>query len=89
MHLKRIHFFVLLAVLTCMGLISGCSKLTMENYNLLKAGMDYQEVIEILGEADVCSAVVGMKNCKWRDDDRYITIKFVGDKVVLFSGHGL
>lgn len=83
------HFLLLLAFLICVWLASGCGKVTKENYSLLKSGMDYREVVEIFGEADACSAAVGLKNCKWRDDDKYITIKFVGDKVVLFSGYGL
>lgn len=87
MNLKAPLLF--LALLACVWLTGGCGKLTKENYNLLKAGMDYYEVVEIFGEADACSMAVGLKNCKWRDDDKYINIKFVGDKVVLFSGYGL
>ena len=67
----------------------GCSKLTKENYDRLKVGMDYGEVEKILGEADECSGAIGIKNCKWGDDKKYIVVNFAGDKIVIFSGQGL
>ena len=30
----------------------GCSKLNRENYDKIKVGMDYQEVVSIIGEPD-------------------------------------
>ncbi|SPD72336.1 conserved hypothetical protein [uncultured Desulfobacterium sp.] len=67
----------------------GCSKLTRENYDKLEMGMDYKKVVEILGEADQCDGALGMKNCTWGTDTKCINVKFVNDKVILFSGKGL
>lgn len=70
-------------------LVTGCSKITTENYDQLRVGMDYNEVISFLGKADECDGAIGLKNCKWGDDKKYINVSFAGDKVVVFSGHGL
>ena len=67
----------------------GCSKLTTENYDKLKMGMDYKEVVEIFGEADECDGALGMKNCTWGTDTKHVNVSFVKDKVILFSGKGL
>ncbi len=67
----------------------GCSKLTTENYDQLKVGMNYDEVVTILGKADECSGAIGIKNCTWGNDKKYVTVSFAGNKVIVFSGHGL
>lgn len=67
----------------------GCSKLTSENYGRLELGMDYVKVIDILGKADRCSGAMGAKACTWGNTEKYINVKFIGDKVVLFSMKGL
>ena len=67
----------------------GCNKLTTENYDRLKVGMDYDGVVAIIGEADECGGAIGIKNCTWGDDKKYVTVNFVGDKVIMFSGQGL
>ena len=69
--------------------IIGCSKLTTKNYDRLTMGMDYDKVVEILGDADKCDGAMGVKNCTWGNDTKYININFIGNKVVLFSGKGL
>ena len=67
----------------------GSSDLTKENYDRLKVGMSYSEVETILGEADQCSGTIGIKNCIWGDDKKYIAVNFAGDKVIIYSGQGL
>ena len=52
-------------------------------------GQDYDEVVKILGKADECSEVIGIKNCSWGGDKKYIKVKFAGNRVILFSAHGL
>lgn len=69
--------------------IFGCNKLTTENYDQLKIGMNYDEVISLLGKADECDGVIGIKNCTWGNEEKYIKVSFAGDKVLVFSGHGL
>ena len=70
-------------------LVIGCSKLTTENYDQLKIGMPYAEVIAILGKADECEGALGIKNCMWGNEKKYIHVSFAGDTVLMFSGKGL
>jgi hypothetical protein len=67
----------------------ACSKVTQENYEKIRVGMTYEEVTDILGKAQECNSAIGMTNCKWGSDKEYIKVKFVADKVVLFSAKGL
>jgi hypothetical protein len=67
----------------------GCSKITQENYNKLKIGMEYNEVLKILGKPDHCESVLSMKNCIWEESSKSITIKIIADKVVFLSSHGI
>ncbi len=83
--IKTAMFSVLLALFL---LAVGCSKLTNPNYDKLKIGLDYDEVVNILGKADECSGAIGFKKCRWGDDKKYIKVKFAGNKVVLFSAQG-
>ena len=66
-----------------------CSKLTQENYEKIKLGMQYEEVVDILGQAQECDSSIGMTNCRWESNGKYIQIQFIADKVVLFSAKGL
>ena len=70
-------------------LLSGCSKLTTENYDQLEVGMPYDQVVELLGKADSCSGAIGLKQCQWGDANKHIQVSFAADKVVLFSAKGL
>ena len=74
---------------TLLVAILGCNKLTTENYDQLIIGMNYDEVISLLGKADECGGAIGIKNCKWGNEEKYIKVSFAGDKVMVFSGHGL
>lgn len=70
-------------------LLAACGKLTMENYNLLKLGMSYQEVAAIIGEADSCDEVLGTRSCVWGQPEQQIKAGFVADKAIAFSHKGL
>lgn len=70
-------------------LVSACSKLTMENYAKLKAGLAYDEVKALLGDPVQCSEVLGIRACQWGDDNKNINVNFVGGKAVLFSAANL
>jgi len=82
---KYFAIFVMLAILA----VFGCSKLNQENYDRLSVGMEYQEVIELLGNPDECKSVLNAKNCIWGDSSKNITIKIIADKVVFLSSTGL
>lgn len=84
-----INTSICVALAACLLLSIGCSKVNTENYNRLKMGMDYGEVVEILGEANDCKSVIGVKNCIWGNDKKSIKVSFAGEKVILFSGKGL
>jgi hypothetical protein len=70
-------------------IVAGCSKLTMKNYNKLKAGMNYNEVVNTIGSPDKCSDMLGMRNCVWGDEKRSVTITFAGDRVLVFSANNI
>ena len=70
-------------------IIFSCSKVTQENYEKIKLGMAYEEVIDILGKAQECDSSIGMTNCRWVNNGKFIQIQFIADKVVLFSAKGL
>jgi len=78
-----------LAVTLIVLLIAGCSKLTMENYNKLKMGMSYNEVVSAIGSPDKCSDAMGVRNCEWGNEKKSINVTFAGDKVLFFVGNGL
>ena len=77
-------------VLVCAFLqLTACSKMTQENYDRLKVGMEYSQAVSLLGEPQECNAVLNAKNCTWGDDKRSIQAKIVADKVVWLSSKGL
>jgi hypothetical protein len=88
MNRKRFSCFII-TLIAALLLVMGCSKLTKDNYNKLSMGMNYDEVISILGEADECSGAVGVQNCTWGGGEKYIKVNFIAKKVVLFSAKGL
>ena len=79
----------LLALVASALVVSGCSKLSKENYETLKVGMEYSDVTGVIGEPDNCSETLGTKNCIWGNDDKNIKVTFVADKATLFSNSGL
>ena len=77
------------AALLLSFVLFGCSKLNRENYDKIEPGMEYEQVISIIGDPDKCDAVMSAKNCVWGDENKNITIKFIADKVVFSSMKGL
>ena len=80
---------MLIICLAPMLILLGCSKINQENYDKLKVGMDYDEVLEILGKPANCESILNMKNCIWEESSKSITIKIITDKVVFLSSHGI
>lgn len=71
-------------------LLTGCSKLTKENYQQLKAGMSYEEVTAIIGKATRCEDSLGTNRCVWGDENgTHVKINFISDTALLFSQKGL
>lgn len=69
--------------------LAGCSKLSMDNYQLLKTGMSYDEVTAIIGKPDSCEEALGTRSCIWGDDKKQIKAAFLAEKAMLFSHQGL
>ncbi|WP_017938598.1 hypothetical protein [Zestomonas thermotolerans] len=78
--------FALLAI--CVAL-TACDKINQKNYSQLKAGMAKGEVEQLLGDPSECAGAAGFTSCTWGDQERFISVQFAGDKVVMFSGKGL
>ena len=76
-----------LLVSTC--LLASCSKVTADNYAKIKSGMEYREVISILGNPASCDDVIGFKSCKWGDEKSHIIVRFAGDAVIMSSAENL
>ncbi len=69
--------------------ITACSKLSMDNYQLLKVGMEYDEVTQVIGAPTQCEETLGTRNCIWGDDAQSIKATFIAQKAVMFSHKGL
>jgi len=78
-----------LTIATLMIALVGCSKINSENYQMLEPGMDYSQVEMLLGAPNECQEAIGLKQCKWGNEQRFIDIKFVADKVTIHSMKGL
>ncbi|MDA8413101.1 MAG: DUF3862 domain-containing protein [Desulfobacteraceae bacterium] len=78
---------IMLLVLALM--LFGCSKLTMENYAKIKTGIEYSEVVKLLGKPDSCSEALFVKSCVWGNEQKNITVNFLGDKVILSASRNI
>ena len=79
----------MMALLVLVVVLAGCSKLTADNYARIKTGVEYNEVVRILGKPDSCSEVVFVKSCVWGNEQKNITISFMGDKAILTSSKNI
>ena len=78
---------IVLMVLVVM--LSGCSKLTVENSAKIKTGVEYSEVVRILGKPDSCSEALFVKGCVWGNEQKNISVSFVNDKVILSGSRNI
>jgi hypothetical protein len=76
-------------IISALLTLAGCSKVTLENYNKIEIGMDKAELEQILGTADNCEEKTLHTNCTWGDNNKYIKITLVTDKVTLYTKEGL
>jgi len=77
------------ACLAAALLLAACSKLSTENYSKLKAGMPFDEVRTILGEPTRCDDALGLRDCRWGNDERWIRIGFVAEHVAVTAAGNL
>ena len=85
---KKLRLFML-ALVGTMLFSGGCSKLTQENYDKLKIGMEYSEVTALLGNPDNCTDSMGTKSCTWGNETKNIKVNFLAGKTMVFSSTGL
>ncbi len=52
-------------------------------------GSEYSEVVKILGKPDSCSEALFVRNCVWGNEQKNITVNFMGGKVVLFTSKNI
>jgi len=69
--------------------LAACSKLNMENYQRLKVGQSYDEVVAIVGQPARCDELLGVRQCQWGDDNRNIRVGFVAGAALTLSAHNL
>jgi hypothetical protein len=73
-----------------MVLLSACgSQLSLESYNKLKVGQTYDEVKKVIGDPARCDEMLGVRTCVWGDEQRGISVNFVGGQVLLLSAKNL
>lgn len=85
---KTWGFFTLIILLCSIALVlSGCTKITEENYNKIQVGMDINQVNLILGPSTRSDSVnffgANATTTVWRTPTTEITILFVNNKVVI------
>ena len=79
----------LIIALLMLLLLAGCSRLTMENYGKIRMGLQYPAVVKILGQPDTCSEALFVRSCVWGNEQKNITVNFMGDKVILFTSRNI
>ena len=77
------------AVLSCCVLLAACSKINQDNYSKLETGMTKSQVESLLGGPTECAGALGVSSCTWGDQQRFISVQYAGDQVLMFSGKGL
>ena len=60
----------------------GCSRVSKQNFDKLKVGMAYEEVVTILGSPGSCSETLGTKSCVWGSEKRQIKVSFIASKAI-------
>lgn len=69
--------------------LAACSKLTLANYDRVKVGMPYDEVVTLIGEPARCNETLGLRACHWGTEEQGATITFAGGKVMVSSAKNL
>ncbi|MDH3357320.1 MAG: DUF3862 domain-containing protein [Desulfobacteraceae bacterium] len=88
--IPMIKLLVLVICMFSLLALTGCSNVNKENYDKIKIGMSYEEVVGVLGKPNTCEdPVLKTKNCMWGSSDKQIKIKFVADTVAWRSSKGI
>ena len=88
--MKMLKLTLTIICLFSIPALTGCSKVNKENYDKIKIGMRFEEVVGVLGKPDTCDeSVLKMRSCMWGSPDKQIKIKFAGDIVAWRSSEGI
>ena len=79
----------MIVLLVLVAMLFGCSKLTVDNYAKIKTGIEYSEVVKILGKPDNCSEALFVRSCVWGNERKNITVNFMNDKAMLFTSNNI
>jgi hypothetical protein len=90
-------FILRVAVMCLLMLVSGCARISRENYEKIETGMTLSQVESILGmgtEESGAGGAIGdigasAKVVRWGDENRSITVTFVNNQVVAKAQQGL
>lgn len=78
------------ALFVAVLLVSACSsKVSLENYNKLRAGQSFDEVKALLGDPSRCDEALGVRVCFWGDEEKGINVNFAAGKVILHAAKNL
>ena len=70
--------------------LAACNRVNKENYDKIKIGMSYEEIVGVLGKPDTCQdPVLKTKSCTWGSSEKQIRIKFVVDTVAWRSSKSI
>lgn len=91
---QRVSMWLTVFMLCTQVMFAGCSNngrssVSKVNYNKLKMGMSYEEVITILGAGNSCDNAEGDRSCIWGDETKNIGVQFVGGRVAFITSKGL
>ena len=75
--------------LVSLVLIACSRQLSLANYNQLKVGQTYEDVQKLIGEPTRCDEMLGVRACVWGDEQKGISVNFIGGQVLLFSATNL
>lgn len=87
--MKKNHILPILIMTLICTLLTACSKINQQNYDKLSLGMEYPQVVTLIGQPNDCQTTLGIKKCHWGNDNQYIKVAFVMDKATIFSNKGL
>ena len=90
---RTVSLITIATILTVLAFLAGCAlepdRVTRENYDLLKLGMTFEAVTEIMGEPQHASTQLGAKEYTWVNGDKQIHAKFLFNSAVYYSSKGL
>lgn len=85
-----IRLMILVLCMFSILTLTGCNTVNKENYDKIKIGMSYEEIVGVLGKPDTCEdPVLKTKSCTWGSSEKQIRIKFVVDTVAWRASKGI